>query len=294
MSGIPFFSVVIPTYNRSNLLKEAIDSVLNQSFNDYEIIVVDDYSTDDTKKVISGYSDNRVKLFMNARSKGGGGARNTGIYNAMGKWVAFLDDDDYWLPNKLELQYQKILRLEDDVAILYSGYSKFDFENNEEIRRFYPQKRGYIYNDLLYKNYIGTFSTIAIRRNELLEVEGLDEVLEARQDLDLCIRIAKKNNVDFVNECLVRYRFSNEDRITLNTKKRLQGNLKFDNKYIRKQKDVSLKLKCCSSARIFAFALIESRWDLVFKHLLGVSILPLLDIRYFLSINKIILTSIRK
>ena len=99
---LPFFTVVIPTYNRSKLLKGAIQSVLKQTYENFELIVVDDASTDNTKNIVKSFYDNRIRYMMNYHAKGGAGARNAGIFIAKGKWVAFLDDDDIWLPEKLE------------------------------------------------------------------------------------------------------------------------------------------------------------------------------------------------
>jgi glycosyltransferase involved in cell wall biosynthesis len=101
-----FFSVIIPTYNRSALLREALDSVFAQTFTDYEAIVVDDGSTDDTHEVIAGYGD-RVR-FYRQENRGPGEARNLGIQNATGKYVAFLDSDDVWFPWTLATYYEII------------------------------------------------------------------------------------------------------------------------------------------------------------------------------------------
>ncbi|MCK0470088.1 glycosyltransferase family 2 protein [Halalkalibacter sp. APA_J-10(15)] len=294
MGDTPFFSVVIPTYNRESLLKEAIKSVLNQTFQNFEVLVVDDGSTDKTLEIIDDFHDDRIKKLRNNRVKGGGGARNTGIYKATGKWVAFLDDDDVWLEEKLELQYKQIMCLSEKYVIVYTGYEKYDFDNNKVERKILPQKKGDIYYDLLYKNYIGTFSTVAIKREPLLSIGGLDESLEARQDLDLYVRLADKYSVDYINKSLVRYRYSNTDRITLNTKKRLQGNKKFHEKYIEPDNNISFKLKLCSNGRIFAFAVLEKQWRLAIRQLLPAMLLLFVDFRYFLSINKIILTTNKK
>ena len=102
----PFFTVVIPTHNRSLLLKRAVESVLSQTFEDFELIVIDDHSTDDTASVVKSFTDHRMRYLTNQRTKGACGARNTGIFSAKGKWVAFLDDDDVWLPEKLKCQYE--------------------------------------------------------------------------------------------------------------------------------------------------------------------------------------------
>lgn len=292
LENTPFFSVVVPTYKRPRLLKAAVESILNQTYNNYEVIIIDDdNSNNEVEKIVKSFKDDRIKLYKNKLNQGGGGARNTGIKYAKGKWIAFLDDDDCFLPNKLDLFYNSIRCLDDQIAILYSGYISYNFESRKEIKRYYPIKKGEIYYDLLYKNYLGGFSAVVIRRDVLIEVNGLDENLESRQDLDLYVRITKNYKVDYIDDCLVRYRVSNNDRISLNTLKRLRGNLKFNQNYISGKSDVSLKLKCRSGARIFAYAIVEKKWDITFKYISSFMMLMVLDFRYFLTMIKIIFTA---
>ncbi len=104
-----FFTVIIPTYNRLELLKDAIQSVIDQTFSDFELIIVDDQSTDNTKEMVCSFCDERIKYFLNDHVKGPGGARNSGIFRAKGEWIAFLDSDDIWLPKKLDLIHEKII-----------------------------------------------------------------------------------------------------------------------------------------------------------------------------------------
>ena len=101
---MPKVSVIILTYNRATLLRRALQSVLNQSFGDFEIIVVDDASVDGTKDVMRDMSDNRIQYVQHKQNMGEGRSRNTGLAKAQGQYIAFLDDDDEWLPEKLELQ----------------------------------------------------------------------------------------------------------------------------------------------------------------------------------------------
>ena len=94
MSSFPFFSVVIPTYNRENIIKNAIDSVLSQSFQDFEIIIIDNGSTDKTKQFIKSYSNAKIKYFYQIGSGSPASPRNAGIRNSSAPWVCFLDSDD--------------------------------------------------------------------------------------------------------------------------------------------------------------------------------------------------------
>lgn len=101
---MPKVSVIIPTYNRARYLHRAIQSVLDQRFPDLEIIVVDDASTDDTAQVIEGFRDPRIRYFRHNTNRREAASRNTGVQNAVGDYIAFLDDDDVWLPDKLAIQ----------------------------------------------------------------------------------------------------------------------------------------------------------------------------------------------
>src|SRR5438045_3662637 len=115
MSTSPLVSVVIPTRNRASMLPAAIDSVLSQSMSDLELIVVDDQSVDETEAIVGRYADNRIRYFKLSSRKGGSAARNAGIRAARAAYIAFLDDDDEWLPEKLDRQ---LIALGDADAIL--------------------------------------------------------------------------------------------------------------------------------------------------------------------------------
>ncbi|TAK34595.1 MAG: glycosyltransferase family 2 protein, partial [Saprospiraceae bacterium] len=122
MPPTPAVSVIIPTYNRAKTIERAIDSVLNQTFSDLELIVVDDCSTDFTVDVIKQYTDERLIYIRHENNRGEGGARNTGIRNSRAKYIAFLDSDDEWFPNKLEKQMPVIQESDSKVGIVYSHY----------------------------------------------------------------------------------------------------------------------------------------------------------------------------
>ena len=249
----PFFSVVIPTYNRSGLLKEAVHSIMDQSFEDFELLIVDDHSSDDTKNVVASFKDSRIKYISNDRTKGGAGTRNAGIFRAKGRWVAFLDDDDVWLSNKLELQYKKIQEVDSVVGLVYSGSAGYDFAGKRVISEHIPEKEGWIQEDLLYKNYIGTFSRVVIRADILKKVGGLDERFEAAQDWELCVRLAGTCKIAFIKEILTYSRFSNKDRITLNPEKKLKSALLFWQKYEHLIKG-NFRLRYHAATQVFVLA----------------------------------------
>lgn len=250
----PFFSVVIPTHNRAEMLREAIRSVLGQSFQEFEMLVVDDYSTDHTKEVVGSFNDDRVVYIMNDRGAGGAGTRNAGIFRARGKWVAFLDDDDIWLPQKLSVLHGKILEDGGSAGIIYTGAISYDFEKERELQPRIPDKEGQLDRKLLCNNCIGSFSAVAIRTDLLIHVGGLDEDFTALQDRELYTRIARLTRVAYVKTVLSYIRVANTDRISFSPKKKLESSLL----YWRKNRALingDPKLRHKAASRVFLFAL---------------------------------------
>src|SRR5712692_9764325 len=126
VSKMPKASVITPTYNRADFLRVAIASVLNQTFQDLEIIVVDDASSDRTAEVVRRFTDELIKYIRHDINKGGSAARNTGIKNSTGAYVAFLDDDDEWLPEKLGMQVDLLENSPAEVGGVYTSYMVID------------------------------------------------------------------------------------------------------------------------------------------------------------------------
>ena len=197
-------------------MKGAIQSVIDQTYTNYELIIVDDHSTDETHTVVESFADNRIKYIKNDHKKGPGGARNAGINRANGKWVAFLDSDDVWFPEKLETLYNKIQGADNEVGLIYTGFVHYDFDKKQEVRYIYPEKKGWVQEELFYKNYIGTLSIVAVRTDALRRIDGIDERLYMGEDADLYIRIAGLYKIDFIREVLTYYRVSNTDKLSLN------------------------------------------------------------------------------
>ncbi|MGB9587486.1 MAG: glycosyltransferase family 2 protein, partial [Armatimonadota bacterium] len=121
---MPTVSVVIPTYNRALLVERAIRSVLGQTYTDFEVIVVDDGSTDDTKRILAdlAHEDPRVRWFHHSENRGAQAARNTGCRAAEGEYIAFLDSDNEWLSNKLHLQMELLKEHGEYIGVVYCGF----------------------------------------------------------------------------------------------------------------------------------------------------------------------------
>lgn len=215
MTPSPVVSIIIPTYNRAHLLRRAIDSVQAQTFDDIEIIVVDDASIDDTKAVVDSYDNTRILYIQHQNNKGGGAARNTGISAASGAYVAFLDSDDEWIPQKLEKQLHVFEKGDSELGLVYTAYAKFDWKG-EFIHIQSNGAQSFLLNELLRRNFIGTTSTVLVKRDCLIQIGGFDERFESCQDWDLWIRLAKKYTFEFISESLVNYFRHTGERISTN------------------------------------------------------------------------------
>lgn len=203
MNTNPRVSVIIPSYNRAHLIGRAVQSVLNQTYKDFEIIVVDDASTDNTEKVVKSFSDERIRYAWHKENRGGAAARNTGIKIAQGDYIAFLDSDDIWLPEKLEKQIQVFKDASLKVGVVYTGFWRIEGDKKTYIPSSkITQKQGDIYQSLLKRNFIGT-PTAMVRKECLLRAGMFDEYLPRLQDWELWIRISKRYHFKCINEPLV-------------------------------------------------------------------------------------------
>ncbi|NJE05554.1 glycosyltransferase [Thermococcus sp. M36] len=229
----PTVSVVIPTYNRANLLKRAIESVLNQGFRDFELIVVDDASSDNTPEVVESIEDGRIRYIRLKKNSGGPVARNTGIKKARGKFIALLDDDDEWLPNRLNVQVKKFENLSREVGVIYGGFYYVSQQDGRILGKRLPRYRGNVYGHLLRENFIGS-PTLLIRRKCFKRAGLFDPKLTSSQDWDMWLRIAKYYKFEYVDEIIAKY-YVHGKQISFNMKKYIPGRERF----IHKHKDIS-------------------------------------------------------
>lgn len=200
---MPEVSVIIPTYNRANLLGRAVHSVLNQTFKDFELIIVDDYSTDNTEEIAGSWHDKRIRFIRHKENKGGPAARNTGIKNAQGDFIAFLDSDNEWLPQKLEKQIELFHNLPPSVGVVYAiNRVVNDIKNETSVWDF--NLRGNLYHDFLKSPFLD-FITPVIRRECFDKAGVMDEKVVAYQEWDTFLRISKCYEFDFVPDILAIY-----------------------------------------------------------------------------------------
>ena len=199
----PTASIVIPTYNRGKVLGRAIESVANQTFKDFEIIIVDDCSTDETKKLIDEFEDPRITYIKHKNNRGGAAARNTGIKAARGDFIAFQDSDAEWMPDKLEKQMNVFLSAKDDVNVVYTAFLWIKDNHKSYIpAKGQAHKEGDVLHQLLKRNFVDT-ATAVVRKKCFDKVGLFDEGLPRYQDWDLFIRLARHYHFKFVDEPLV-------------------------------------------------------------------------------------------
>ena len=197
----PTVSVVIPVHNRPAAVHRAIASVRRQTVQDFEIIVVDDGSTDDTCAAVTSIADPRIRLIRHGDNRGGSAARNTGIRASRGTYVAFLDSDDEWFETKLEKQLAVFARSSKRVALVYTGTERVD---DGHVSRRVPRRYPNLARVLLLDNFIGETSVGMVRREVFDTIGGFDECLPSAQDLDLWLRICERFEAELVPEALVR------------------------------------------------------------------------------------------
>jgi glycosyltransferase involved in cell wall biosynthesis len=206
MSAPPCVSVVLPTYNRATIIGETVESILIQEFQDFELLVVSDGCTDDTEAVVGSYNDSRIRLVKQSNSGGPAAPRNAGIQNASGKYIAFCDDDDLWMPQKLARQVA-VLERDPEAALCFTNGVVFG-DGGAYSRR--ALKNGFDddhFRRLLYGNFIAN-SSVLVRRDVLAAVGpfNIDSALHGTEDYEMWLRVAYAYKLVSIDEPLFRYR----------------------------------------------------------------------------------------
>ena len=201
MTTKPFVSVVIPTFNHAKFLKKALDSVVAQTFQNWEAVVVNNFSTDNTIEVVKSFADPRIKLFNFSNNGVIAASRNHGLKEAAGDFIAFLDSDDVWYPNKLQ-------KCVEQASAGYQFICHGELWINSDLTQrtvMYGPASNATYNRLLYKGNCISTSTTFIAKSLLGSVQGFDENPEiiTTEDYDLWLRLAAKNpRTSFIPEVL--------------------------------------------------------------------------------------------
>lgn len=215
-------SVIIPTYNREKLISRALESVVNQTYKDIEIIVIDDNSNDNTEEVVREYIKryNFIKYIKHNINKGGSSARNTGIKAAKGDFIAFLDSDDEWDLNKLE-KVHDIFSKDKSIKLVYSDIYLIDEKSRKRVVDI-KEKWDDPYLGLLQRNIIGGTSSIVISKDVIKNVGFFKDGLPSCQDWDFYIDIAKSNKIYSIKEPLTSY-YIHLDSISGNLNRVIDG-----------------------------------------------------------------------
>lgn len=200
---VPFISVIIPTFNREKEVVRSIDSVLMQSFNNFEIIIIDDASTDDTLGVLSQYDDRRISIYRHSSNSGVSCARNLGIKKSKSKLIAFLDSDDEWLPEKLSSQVDLIRVAPSSIGMIYGGVENVKDTGSSF---FQPNAKGDVFKQMLNANHLhGACSNALIRKEVFEKVGGFDPLYPAIEDYEMWLRVCQCYKVDYTKKVLHRY-----------------------------------------------------------------------------------------
>ncbi|MDR0664702.1 MAG: glycosyltransferase [Helicobacteraceae bacterium] len=229
MTSAPQVSIIIPTYKRQNLLSRAIRSALNQTYKNIEILVCDDEKSAETKTIVASFADDRLRYLENARTKGACGARNTGIYAALGEYCVFLDDDDEILPDAVE----SFLALNASQYAFAYAWNNRIYENGKVRRSNNPPNINF--EKLAKEGQNIASAMIFVSKKNLTMIEGYDETLSACQDYDLCLRLAKRfGTAKLIEKTLFNYYSARGyNRISNNVVKKYRGMRKVALKHTR-------------------------------------------------------------
>ena len=199
-------SVIIPTYNRGHLIHEALESVSSQTYQDFEVIVVDDGSSDQTRSILEAVPTDKKVRYILQENRGSASARNRGGEEAIGEYLAFLDSDDLFLPTKLEKQ-TAVLDANSEFAMVQSYFEKFRTSGEELGTRETTFFSGHVYPQILtYWSYLLNPSCILIRKSVFEELGGFDESMHSAEDLDFFRRVARKYPIGLIPEVLAKIR----------------------------------------------------------------------------------------
>ncbi len=231
---MPKVSVIIPTHNRGRLIGRALESVFKQTYKDYEVIVVDDGSTDNTREVLAQFG-NKIKYIAQPQ-QGSAAARNRGIRESMSEYVAFLDSDDFWIPEKLATQVE-ILDKHKNVGIVYSKMIMIN-EKGEQCGMKPSSVSGKNYQELLEIWGDLPTSTVMTRKDYFNKAGLFDQSLTTMQDIDMWLRIARFCDLYEVEDKMLAYYFRHDEQITKNRIKVYEGLIRLQQKILNNYEDV--------------------------------------------------------
>ncbi|VXD23286.1 glycosyltransferase [Planktothrix paucivesiculata] len=248
-------SVIIPVYNGEKTIKETILSVLNQTFKDWELIIINDGSTDSTMEIIAQIQNSRIRVF-NCENAGLAKSRNRGIDHAQGEFISFLDSDDLWTTDKLETQFQA-LKKHPEAAVAYSWTDYIDQSNQFLHSGRHITKHGNVYSELLVCNFLENGSNALIRKQVFAHVGQFDTSLTAGEDWDMWFRLAAVYPFVGVPAVQVLYRVS-ATSMSAKIKNQEKECLKVLKNAFQKVPELSPSLKKKSLANLYKYLMCKS------------------------------------
>lgn len=225
----PHISIIIPTYNRAHCIADTVNNILEQTYPYFELIIVDDCSTDNTHEIINSYNDNRIKYVKNDKNMGPSASRNYGITIAQHDYIAFQDSDDLWDNTKLEKQINVLLSSQNNAKVVYTQM----LCKNEQLDNSYiplpdtpiNQLSGNIQPYLLVQNFIGA-PTIMLHKSVVENVGNFREDMRALEDWELMLRISKEYYIEYINEPLHIYNLALQNNVSSNFVAFLESKIK--------------------------------------------------------------------
>lgn len=218
--SLPKLSIIIPTYNRAGYLLHSIESIRKQTYKNWELIIVDDGSEDNTEELVNSLADDRIRFVKIKHSGIGGVVKNVGIHKSSGELLAFLDSDDLWAADKIEKQVMALQQNPGAGFCLTNGYN---FKNiNEPVEFFYKQKQGYRYDNIFiscFKSEVAGFTQALMVRRQCIHSIGLFKESKSFSDIDIIISLSKNFRAVILYEPLVYRRLHDTNYISSNWRK---------------------------------------------------------------------------
>ncbi len=230
---MPSISFIIPTYNRATIISRTLDSVLAQTFMDWECLVVDDFSTDNTKEIVDSYctKDTRFQYFVNEGKKGAQGARNTGVKYAQGEWIQFFDSDDIMHADLLESMFCT-MREDNTHSDVYTCFSNvINYKTKDIVDTFKWICEGDIRKKILCGEVYVDYNGAIIRKQKIIDIGGLDEDCPSMQEWDTHIRLSKIAKYHTNPKILIDYHIGGTDTISSDMKREVIGDVYLLNKH---------------------------------------------------------------
>ena len=249
----PTVSVILPTFNRATLLPYAVKSVLSQSFQDFELIVIDDGSTDETPEVVKKFNDNRL-IYIRRQNCGRSIARNRAIGKARGRFIAFLDSDDEYLPGKLEMQVS-YMQKNKDFGMTYTSAECIDCDGKRLDEHYIASVSGNLYKAIAFFRPVTiTLPTVMVRREVIHNVGLFDEQMDRFEDTDMWRRISKRYSIGAIESdtCRIRTHATNV-LISQNPDKITAAIEYYVAKVFREDKDVDIKFLKHGASGLFEY-----------------------------------------